>query len=467
MEEFINIGKTRLDRRDFLGRSTASIAVPVALGGAGLPLGGVAAETMARGDASVRGVPARSASGLSASRLARLHDALARDVENGAAPGLVTAVSRRDEAHVDAIGLMAFDGNAPMRRDTIFRSASVTKPITAAATMILVEECVLRLDDPVDTFLPELADRKVLRSLDSELDDTVPAKRPITLRDLLTFRLGYGLIFAPPSTYPIQKAIEESGAFPDVNSGGILPTLTPDELMVAYGKLPLVHQPGEQFLYNSGADILGVLIGRASGMSFGDFLQERLFTPLGMKDSGFSVPASKLDRMPAAYWMDFSTGKNVVFDAAANSPFASPPPFESGGGGLVSTADDLLAFSQMMLNDGRFGDERILSRPSIELMTTDQITPEQKAASQFFPGSSGFSWENRGWGFCMSVITRRDNLADTPGRYGWDGGWGTSWYVDPVEKLIGILLTQRLWDGVHEVPLYSDFWTSAYAAIEG
>jgi CubicO group peptidase (beta-lactamase class C family) len=364
------------------------------------------------------------------------------------------------------MGKLAFEGDAPMQRDTIFRLASVTKPIAAAAAMMLVEECTLRLDEPVDALLPELADRKVLRSIDSELDDTVPANRPITLRDLLTFRLGYGLIFAPPGTYPIQKAIEESGAFPDINSGGTLPTLTPDELMAAYGKLPLLDQPGEQFFYNSGADILGVLIARASGMTFGEFLRERLFTPLGMKDSGFFVPSEKLDRFPTAYWRDFTTGENKILDGVENSPYASPPPFESGGSGLVSTVDDLLAFGEMMLNNGKYGDTRILSRPSVEVMTTDQITPEQKAASGFFPGSAGSSWEDRGWGFGMAIVTKRDNLAATPGRYGWDGGWGTSWYVDPTEKLIGIMLTQRLWDGVNETALNNDFWTGAYAAID-
>jgi CubicO group peptidase (beta-lactamase class C family) len=362
---------------------------------------------------------------------------------------------------------MAFDGDAPMARDTIFRIASVSKPITAAASMMLVEDSTLRLDEPVDGLLPELADRQVLRAIDSELDDTVPANRPITLRDLLTFRLGYGLIFPPPgTTYPIQQAMQESGAFPDVNGGGILSTLPPDEFMAAYGKLPLLHQPGEQFLYNSGSDILGVLIARAADMSFGDFLQERLFAPLGMKDSGFFVPAAKLDRLPPVYWRDFNSGENAVLDAAGQqSSFASPPPFESGAGGLVSTADDLLAFGEMMLNDGVYQGRRLLSRPSIEVMTTDQLTPEQKAAS-FFPGSAGTTWENRGWGFGMAIVTKRTSLADTPGRYGWDGGWGTSWWVDPVEKLIGVLLTQRAWDGVNELPLYNDFWTGAYAAID-
>jgi CubicO group peptidase (beta-lactamase class C family) len=459
------IGAGRLDRRAMLRRTASGVAVPATLGFAALPAGGT--DATANNPASTSGShwmnqAQTQGSGLSAERLERMRAVMTRDVENGAAPGLVYAVSRRGDAHVEAIGTMAFDSSEPMQRDSIFRIASVSKPIVAAAAMMLVEECVLRLDEPVDALLPELADRQVLRTLESPLDDTVPANRPITLRDLLTFRLGYGLVFAPPGTYPIQLAIEASGAFPDAAAGGILPTLPPDELMAAYGRLPLLHQPGEQYLYHSGCDILGVLIARATDMSLGELLQERLFTPLGMKDSGFSVPADKLDRLPTAYWLDFATGENEVFDGVENSVVASPPPFESGGGGLVSTIDDLLAFGEMMLNKGMYGDERILSRPSVEVMTTDQLTPEQKAASPFFPGS----WDNRGWGFGVAIVTHRDNLAATPGRYGWDGGWGTSWYVDPTEGVIGILLTQRVWDGVNDLVLYSDFWTSAYQAID-
>jgi CubicO group peptidase (beta-lactamase class C family) len=180
-----------------------------------------------------------------------MHDVMAGYVERGDVPGIVTLVSRRGEVHVDAIGMKAAGGSDPMRRDTIFRVASLTKPITAAAAMILVEECKLRLDEPVDRWLPELADRKVLRAIDSPLDDTVPANRPITLRDLLTFRLGIGAVMVFPEKYPIQKAMAEAGVAP----GPHLPTHPPDELMKRFGSLPLLHQPGEQWLYNSGSDI--------------------------------------------------------------------------------------------------------------------------------------------------------------------------------------------------------------------
>jgi CubicO group peptidase (beta-lactamase class C family) len=397
-----------------------------------------------------------SAGGLSKARLGRMHDVLAGYVERGDVPGMVTLVSRRGEVHVDAIGMKAVGGSDPMRRDTIFRIASMTKPITAAATMILVEECKLRLDEPVDRLLPELADRKVLKRLDGPLDDIVPANRPITVRDLLTFRMGIGLIMAPPDVYPIQKAMAEAGLAPGPN----LPSHPPDELMKRFGSLPLLHQPGEKWMYHSGSEILGVLIARASGQKLETFFRERIFVPLGMKDTGFSVPEAKLDRLATCYQIDAATGRLVVFDEARGSRWARPPVFESGGGGLVSTVDDILAFSRMMLNKGKNGGERILSRLSVELMTTDQITPEQKAVSGFFPGF----WDNHGWGFGVSIITRRDDVAGVPGRFGWDGGYGTSAYADPKEDMVAILMTQSL--GTLFTNLYPDFWTLAYQAID-
>jgi CubicO group peptidase (beta-lactamase class C family) len=399
-----------------------------------------------------------STGGLSETRLARMQDVMAGHVDRGVVPGVATLLSRRGEVQVDAIGTKAFGDSDPMRRDTIFRVASVTKPIVAAAAMILVEECALRLDEPVDQWLPELADRRVLRAIDSPLDDTLPANRPITLRDLLTFRLGIGAVMVFPPRYPIQQAMAEAG----VGSGPALPAHTPDELMKRFGSLPLAHQPGERWLYDSGSDILGVLISRATGTSLEEFLRERIFAPLGMNDTSFSVPESKLNRLASSYWTNPSTGEFEIFDGVDDSRWASPPVFESGAGGLVSTVDDLLAFGEMMLKRGKYRNERILSRRSVEVMTTDQITPEQKAVSGFFPGF----WDSHGWGFGVSIVTRRDDLAATPGRYGWDGGYGTSWYVDPKEELIGILMTQRVWDASGAPVVLLDFWTSAYGAID-
>ena len=298
-----------------------------------------------------------AAGGLSKMRLGRMYDVMSRHVEDGAMPGLVTLVGRHGEVHVDAIGRIAF-GGAPMQRDTIFRITSMTKPVTAVAAMILVEECKLRLDDPVDGLLPELANRRVLRSIDSEIDDVVPAKRAITLRDLLTFRLGLGMIPVFPDRYPIQKAIAEAGFAP----GPVFPSFPPDELMRRYGTLPLIYQPGERWLYNAGAEILSVLIARVAGTSFAKFLRDRIFAPLGMKDTGFHVPEAGIDRLATAYTRDHASGELKVFDDPVTGRYATPPLFENASAGLVSTADDFNAFAQMMLNGGRLGSERILSR---------------------------------------------------------------------------------------------------------
>lgn len=392
--------------------------------------------------------------GLSRARLERMHEVLARHIDAGDVPGLVALVSRRGEIHADVLGRMAVNG-PPMQRDTIFRIASMTKPVTAVAAMILVEECQLRLDDSVEHWLPELADRKVLRSIESEVDDTVPARRAITLRDLLTFRLGLGMIPVFPARHPIQMAIADAGLAP----GPVFPSFPPDELLRRYGTLPLVYQPGERWLYNAGSQILGVLIARAAGTSFAGFLQDRIFGPLGMKDTAFHVPPHKLARFATSYARDPASGALTVFDEPATGKYAAPPVFENGSAGLVSTADDFNAFAQMMLNGGRLGTERILSRPAVELMTSDQLTPEQKVGSESVLGA-------RGWGFGLSVFATRDDLAHVPGRYGWEGGYGTSWYSDPHETMTGILLTQRMMDSPRSPPVFSDFWTLAYQAID-
>jgi CubicO group peptidase (beta-lactamase class C family) len=345
-----------------------------------------------------------------------------------------------------------------MRRDTIFRVASVTKPITAVAAMILVEECRLRLDDPVDECLPELANRRVLRTIDSELDDTVPANRPITLRDLLTFRSGYGEVAFLSPTCPLQRALIDARlplsawAFPG----------TADDFMQCLARLPLAHQPGERWLYHMSAEILGVLIARASGTSLSAFMRERIFDPLGMKDTGFTVPESELHRVATCYRTDVSSGEISVLPEARTDLLARPCRFESGAGDqLVSTADDLLAFGRMMLSRGAYGHERILSRLSVELMTTDQLTPEQKAASPFFENF----WDARGWGLGLSIVTRRDDVADVPGRFGWDGAFSTSWYVDPHEAMVGVLMAQCRPGALRLPAVVRDFWTSAYQAI--
>lgn len=388
---------------------------------------------------------------LSHEKLTRLHDILSGHVDRGSAPGLVSVISRRGEAHIDVIGTTSVDGAHAMAEDTIFRISSMTKPITGVATMILVEECVLRLDDAVDRFLPELADRRVVRRIDGPVDDTVPANRPITVRDLLTFRLGFGGYFGPCPLNDVAAPLQLSVGPPQP---AVPPA--PDEWLRRFGTLPLMFQPGERWLYHTGADLLGVLIARASGRPFDEFLRERVFGPLGMNDTAFSVPSSALERFATSYMTNPEDGSLELYDPPAGQ-WSRPPAFPSGGAGLVSTASDFLAFAEMMLRGGR----PLLSRPSVETMTADHLTPEQKRLSGFFPDD----FDARGWGFCVGVVTRRDHPAEPVGQYGWDGGMGTIWRNAPSEEMATILLTNAAWTSPRPSEIARDFLTAAYAAI--
>lgn len=400
-----------------------------------------------------------STKGLSKSGLERMHRVLSGHVERQEIPGIVALVSRHDEVHVEALGTMSFSDPKPMTRDAIFRVGSIVKPVTAVAAMILVEECRLRLDDPIDPWLPELANRRVLKSIESEPDDTVPAERAITLRDLLTYRMGFGSVMAMPDTYPIQKLIRDYRIGGD---GPPKPALFPDtdEWLKKLGSLPLLAQPGERWMYHVSGDVLGVLVARISGQPLGRFMRERIFDPLGMKDTAFHVPAEKRDRLPTCHVFDHQAEAMDIYDGVEDSAWGPEPPFESGGGGLVSTADDYLAFSRMMLNKGRYGGVQILSRATVELMTSDHLMPEQRRGTEIFFGN------HASWGLGMAVDIRRDEIYHNPGRYGWDGGFGTSAYIDPAEGMIGILLTQRLMDSPEPPKVFADFWTLAYGAMK-
>ncbi|MEU8433227.1 serine hydrolase domain-containing protein [Streptomyces sp. NPDC029216] len=409
----------------------------------------------------------RGGKGFSEAGLRRLSEVLRRHVESGKIPGLVALVSRGGQTHVEAIGTMRHDGGPPMARDTIFRMASTTKPVASAAAMVLLDECRIRLDDPVDRWLPELADRQVLKRADGPLDDTVPARRPITVRDLLTSTLGLGLDMTAP-TSPIMGAFFERGVYGQ-EDGWLLPAPEPDEWMRRLGTLPLMHQPGERWLYNVGDDVLGVLVARVTGQSFEAFLRERVFEPLGMKDTGFHVPADKIHRLPPLYAPDPQTGEFVVADAAEGGHHSRPPAFQSGGGGLDSTVDDYHAYFRMLLNHGRHGDRRILSRPAVELMTGNRLPAEQLAdrehrARDLVHLSHG-QGQHGGWGFGMAVRTYRGDYAPV-GQFGWDGGTGTTTYADPVNGLVGILLTQTGMSTPDSARAMSDFWTTLYQAID-
>jgi CubicO group peptidase (beta-lactamase class C family) len=405
-----------------------------------------------------------SKSGLSKRGIDRMHRVLSGHVERQEIPGIVALVSHHDAVHVETLGTMFVGQSAPMQRDTIFRIASITKPIAAVAALMLVEDCKIRLDDAIDPWLPELAKRRVLKSIDAEIDDTVPARRAITLRDLLTSTMGIGSVMAMPDTYPIQRAIREYRIGGD---GPKMPTDYPpaDEWLKKLAALPLIAQPGERWMYHVSYDLLGVLIARVAGQSFGKFLRERLFEPLGMKDTSFQLPADKVSRLPGFYFFNRQSNQSNkldFFDDPKKSAWTSESGFEAGGGALLSTIDDYFAFSRMLLNKGRYshGREQILSSASVELMITDHVTAAQRAGSEIFFGDFA------SYGFGVGIAIRRTEMYQTPGRFGWDGGFGTSAYIDPAKDAIGILFTQRLVDSPVAPQVYTDFWTTAYGALE-
>jgi len=353
----------------------------------------------------------------------------------------------------------AIGGTTPMRRDTIFRLASMTKPITATAVLMLVEEGKLALDAPAQRWLPELADRRVLRRIDGPIDDTVPARRAITVRDLLTFTFGFGILF--DDTLPIQRAIDEL----ELVNGQPVPMTphAPDEWMRRFATLPLMHQPGESWMYNTGSLLQGVLVARASGRAFDAFVRERILGPLGMRDTDFSVPATKLDRYAGCgVFTDRQKGTVTRMDRdGADSAYAAPPVFPSGAAGLVSTVDDYLAFARMLLAGGVHEGRRLLRAETVREMTSDRLTPAQHAAGQFFP----HFFATNGWGYGVGVVTAPDAVSRTPGRYGWDGGFGTTWTSDPQRGLVAIAMTQSsdfLFAGGKDA-----FFRDVYAAIDG
>ncbi len=358
--------------------------------------------------------------------LARIDRVAAQAVEQGQAPGVVAAVARGPAVHVATAGAMAVGGD-PMRRDTLFRISSTTKTMTAAVVLSLAEDGLLDLDGPIDALAPELAGRRVLRRPDGPLDSTVPAQRPITVRDLLTFTWGFGMqgaMFTGPGPWPIVTAVAERGlaAFGPPQPGS---TLDPDTWLARLGELPLLAQPGERWLYQSGSQVLGVLAARAAGAPLEDVLRERLFGPLGMADTGFR--AAETARLATAY--EHRDGVLAVTDPP-DGQWSRPPRFPDGGGGLVSSVDDVVAFGQMLLRGG----SPVLKPATVAEMTRDQLTAAQRA--NVWPGFSFL--EGRGWGYGVSVLD--------DGRYTWEGGLGTTWSNVPAQDLTVVVLTQRAAD---------------------
>jgi CubicO group peptidase (beta-lactamase class C family) len=380
-------------------------------------------------------------------------------VERGEVPGLTALVARGGDVHVEVLGHPALNESTPLRRDAIFRIASLTKPITAAGAMGLVDDGVISLDEPIEKYLPELANRRVLRSMEGPIDDTVAAKRAITIEDLLTFRLGFGIVMAPPGTYPIQVA-EAGLELKTLGPPWPPPPLTSDEWIGRFATLPLMYQPGEVWLYNTGARVLGILLERVAGQPLEQFLQARILEPLGMADTGFSVQGGPQSRLTAAYFPDLETGALQLLDPPVNGWASVPPASADASGMLVSTLDDYWAFVSMLLAGGEHDGRQVLSPRSVEAMTHNHLTDEQRAPNKLFFGEHG------GWGYCMATPGPVSGEPPIPWGFGWNGGTGTFWLSDPVRDLTMILFTQRAMTSPEPPPIYRDFWEAAYAAIE-
>src|ERR1700733_13774823 len=411
--------------------------------------------------------------------LAALDAALARHTASGAVPGLVALVARGGQVHVTSAGHKAIGDAAPVGRDAIFRIASLTKPITGVAAMLLIEDGAMALSDPVERWLPELGGRWVLRSPEAELSDTVPAKRPITVEDVLSFRLGFGNVFTP-EPLPIVQAAEGELKLRTLGPPWPPTPHDPDQWIAALGSLPLIDQPGERFRYNTGAMVAGVLIERVTGAPFAEVLSKRVFEPLGMTDTAFCVPADRLGRFTTMYAPRVAAAAYGASGDAAGPPeaisdevnrgdlalidrpdgwYAAPPALPDGGSALVSTIDDLGAFAAMLAADGG----GLLSEESVALMLRDRTTARDRAENPWFFG------DHLGWGLAMSVpaagVDPDSAPAGMPRGYGWEGGSGTAWRNDPSTGLTAILLPQRMVTSPEPTEVARDFWSAAYAAL--
>ena len=360
---------------------------------------------------------------------AQLRTLLTRYVEAGTIPGAVALLGGPDgDPEVVTVGSAVVGGPA-IQADAIMRIQSMTKAVTAVAALRLVESGRLGLDDGLESWLPELANRKVLTTPTAELDDTVAAVRPITLRHLLTNTSGYGMVAA---SSPLQLAMAENGT-----EAGVEPvSLGADEWLARLAELPLAFQPGEGWRYHHSFGILGILISRITGRPTGDQLRDDLFEPLGMSDTAFWVPTEKTDRLAPAYRLDDTRpdgNRLVETEPAGGGFYAGPPPFDVDHAELVSTARDYYRFLRLLVDGGTVDGRRLLSAEQVQAMTTDQVPASVKTADSFFPGF----WDGMGWGFgvCVQLAGPRT------GRYGWSGGQGTDFFVDP-DGRIGILLTQ-------------------------
>jgi CubicO group peptidase (beta-lactamase class C family) len=374
--------------------------------------------------------------GFDEAKLAEIRPALQAFADSGELAGIVTLTSRGGKVvQSDAIGWSDIETKAPMRMDALFRIASMSKPITSVAALMLVEEGRIALDDPITRWIPELGDLHVLRDPVGPLDDTVPARRAITVEDLLTHRAG--IAYAPFSEGPLKRAYEDALGDPGMNRS------TPDEWLAALGTLPLAFQPGDRFHYGHSTDVLGFLIGRVEGRPFRQVLQERIFAPLAMIDTDFWLPPEKRGRLASLYMFDEATGSLAK---VVPEMYDDPPAYTPGGGGLISSAADYHRFVRMLMGEGALDGVRLLQPETVRLMRTNRLTEEQRHV----PFAGMPLWRKSGFGLGVSIA---EDLTDNPyscgaeGSITWPGVFGTWWQADPLNDLVMIYLIQ------HQVPV--------------
>ena len=380
--------------------------------------------------------------GLSSAALSRLGTVLSGEVANGRLPGAVALVARRGRvAFFESFGRRDPANGAPLAKDAIFRIYSMTKPIVSVAAMMLWEEGRFLLSDPIGKYLPELADLKVAVQRGAEIG-LVPAARPITIQDLL--RHTSGLTYEFRGNGPVHKMYMAAKIYNRHQSNA--------DQVATLGKMPLLHQPGSQWEYSRSTDVVGRLIEVLSGLSLGEYLERNILAPLGMIDTAFHVPTSDHERLAEAFAKDPDTGAGVQLINVKEAPG-----FESGGGGLVSTAGDYARFLQMLLNHGRLDGVRLLSRKTVELMTADHLGPITGAPDLLLPGY-GF-----GLGFAVRLQAGISPVPGSIGQYFWGGLAGTTFWVDPAEQLFALMLIQAPGQRDYYRNLFRDLVYAAFA----
>lgn len=374
--------------------------------------------------------------GFDPARLAAIGPLIQPFVDRGEVAGVVTLTSRGGEiVQAEEIGWSDVEARTPMRADTLFRVASMSKPITSVAALMLVEEGKIALGDPISKWVPELATLVVMREAAGPLENTVPAQRAITIEDLLTHRSG--IAYAPFSEGPLRRAYERRLGDPGMNH------LSVDAWLAALGTLPLAYQPGERFHYGHSTDVLGFLIGRVEGKPFRDVLQERIFSPLGMRDTDFWLPPEKRSHLASLYGYDAALGKLAKVETEM---YDAPPAYTPGGGGLISSAGDYHRFARMLLDGGALHGVRLLRPETVRLMQTNRLTDAQRRV----PFAGMPLWQKSGFGLGLSIA---EDLSDNPyacgapGSITWPGIYGTWWQADPFNDLVMIYLVQ------HQVPV--------------